>query len=91
MSNLLSRSSFSYTEYVKAINFPTLKQRVDWAKEPVKKWFFDSYVISEKLHAELKPDQKLSYSYNFDHIETLNSQLLKGGLHLAAILNQIFL
>ena len=89
---LIEFQQLSYTEYTKAINFTTAKQRSDWQKEPISKWFFDSYKISEELHKELiKPDQKLGFQYNFDHVQTLNQQLLKGGIHLAGILNQIFL
>ncbi|MEJ7685473.1 MAG: hypothetical protein WKG06_48055 [Segetibacter sp.] len=43
------------------------------------------------MHKGLQqPDKKLSFQYNFKYIETLNEQLLKGGVHLAAVLNQIF-
>ena len=30
------------------------------------------------------------YKYNFEHIATVNEQLLKAGVRLAGILNQIF-
>jgi hypothetical protein len=60
-------------------------------QQPVSQWIYDSYVIAQKLYAEVNaPDQKLSYRYVYDHIATANEQLLKGGVHLAALLNQIF-
>jgi hypothetical protein len=59
--------------------------------EPVSKWLYDSYVIAEKLHDEISQnDPRLSYRYNYDHIALLNAQLLKGGIHLAGLLNDIF-
>ncbi len=88
---LIEYQELSYTEYVRAINFTTLKQRTEWQKQPLSKWLFDSYTISGQLRDELsKPDQKLSFQYNFNHVKTLNEQLLKGGVHLAGLLNQIF-
>ncbi len=79
------------TEYVKAINFTTAAQRSTWQKEPLSKWLFDSYSISEKLLEEMsEPNPKLSYVYNFHHIKTVNQQLLTGGVHLAGLLNEIF-
>ncbi|GEO08965.1 endonuclease [Segetibacter aerophilus] len=88
---LIELQQLSYTEYTKAINFSTAMQRSDWQKMPVSNWFFDSYRLSEVLHEELKkPDQKLSYQYNYSHLNTLNEQLLKGGIRLAALLNEIF-
>ncbi|MFL5742315.1 MAG: S1/P1 nuclease [Flavisolibacter sp.] len=88
---LIDYQQLSYTEYTNAINHTTLSQRKAWQKQPLSQWFFDSYTISQQLHQELKdPNPKLSYRYNFDHIATLNEQLLKGGVHLAGLLNEIF-
>lgn len=88
---LIDNQKLSYTEYTAAINHANSKQRAMWQKQPLSKWLYDSYTISEQLHKELQgPDHKLGYEYNFKHIKTLNEQLLKGGVHLAALLNQIF-
>jgi S1/P1 Nuclease len=88
---LIEYQQLSYTEYVKAINFTTQAQRNAWQKQPVTQWVFDSYIISRRLHDELnQPNPKLSYEYNFRHVQTLNDQLLKGGVHLAGLLNQLF-
>ncbi len=88
---LIDFQQLSYTEYVKAINHTTKEQRKAWQAEPVSRWIIDSYNIAQQLYAEVKtPDQKLSYRYNFDHVQTLNDQLLKGGVHLAGLLNEIF-
>jgi hypothetical protein len=88
---LIGYQELSYTEYATAINHTTAAQRKIWQKQPVSRWLYDSYVIAEKLHEELSAaNPKLSYRYNYDHIDTLNDQLLKGGVHLAGLLNQIF-
>lgn len=88
---LIDNQKLSYTEYTAAINHTYTKQKTTWQKQPLSKWLFDSYTISEQLHKELQvSDHKLGYEYNFKHIKTLNEQLLKGGIHLAALLNQIF-
>jgi len=88
---LIDYQQLSYTEYAKAINHTTLAQRRKWQQEPISEWMYESYTISQKLYSEISvPDQKLSYRYNFDHIATLNEQLLKGGVRLAGLLNQIF-
>lgn len=90
-SHLIELQQLSYTEYVSAINFTTPAQRKTLQKQPVTQWLYESYSIAQKLHDEIKePNQKLGYRYNYDHLETLNQQLLKGGIHLAALLNSIF-
>lgn len=81
----------SYTEWTRAISHTTLKQRMDWQKSPIKEWVFESYQLAQGIYAEItRPNQRLSYRYNFDHIETINQQLLKGGVRLAGLLNEIF-
>jgi len=87
---LIESQQLSYTEYVKAINYTTSAQVAKWQKEPIGAWLFQSYQIAEKLYPEVAPDDKLSYRYTYDHLSILNNQLLKGGIHLAGLLNQIF-
>ena len=88
---LIGYQQLSYTEYVKAIDHPTAEQKSKWQQEPLENWITDSYEISSLLYPEItEPNQKLGYRYNFDHVAQLNEQLLKGGIHLAALLNSIF-
>ena len=88
---LIDDQKLSYTEYTKAINFSTAAQRKVWQSQPISQWLFESYTISVQLHNEItSQNPKLSYRYNFDHIYTLNDQLLKGGVRLAGVLNDIF-
>jgi hypothetical protein len=43
------------------------------------------------LHNEITENNpKLGYRYNYDHIKILEAQMLKGGVHLAGMLNEIF-
>jgi hypothetical protein len=59
--------------------------------EPVSKWVYQSYQLAEKIYSDIKqPDQRLDYKYNYNYVTTLNLQLLKGGVHLAGLLNEIF-
>ncbi|HMJ45701.1 MAG TPA: S1/P1 nuclease [Ferruginibacter sp.] len=88
---LVNSQQLSYTEYTKAIDFTTKAQRAALQKEPMYDWFWQSYQVAEKIYADVKmPDEKLGYNYEFKYIETLNQQLLKGGVHLAGLLNTIF-
>ncbi len=87
---LIDFQQLSYTEYATAINHTTKAQRKEWQAEPVNEWIWHSYQHAEKIYADIKPDDKLSYLYNFKYIGTVNEQLLKGGVHLAGLLNEIF-
>ena len=87
---LITYQRLSYTEYANAINYVTEAQRKEWQAEPLSTWLWQSYQLAEKIYADIKPDQKLSYRYNYDYIASLNDRLLKGGVHLAGLLNDIF-
>jgi nuclease S1 len=90
-SQLIENQQLSYTEYTKAINHATLNQRKIWLKQPISQWIYDSYQLSDQLRKEIKePNPKLGYLYNYQHLQTLNNQLLKGGIHVSVLLNEIF-
>ena len=88
--NLIEFQQLSYTEHTAAINHATPAQIKQWQKQPVSDWIFESYRISGQLYKEVRADDKLSYAYNYNHVAILNRQLLKGGIRLAGLLNQIF-
>lgn len=89
--SLIDFQQLSYTEYTKAINHPTAQQVINWQKTSLQDCVFESYQICNQIYATgVKNDDKLSYKYNFDWIATVNQQLLKGGLRLAKILNEIY-
>lgn len=90
-SDLIEEQQLSYTEYSNYLNHTTAAQRQKLQSEPLSKWLYDSYVIAQDLHTEItETNPRLGYRYNYDHIQTLNEQLLKGGVHLAGLLNGIF-
>lgn len=89
--HLIEYQQLSYTEYIKAINFPTAYQLRTWKKEPVAQWLYDSYSQAQKIQSEITgTNPRLSYEYNYNHVKQLNEQLLKGGVRLAGLLNSIF-
>ncbi len=88
---LISFQELSYTEYAKAINFTTKNERKALQQAPLSDWVIDSYKIAQNLYSDItQPDQRLDYKYNYKYLNTLNSQLLKGGVRLAGLLNEIF-
>lgn len=87
---LISYQELSYTEYAAAINNTTLAQRNAWQKQTLTQWMYDTYQLSEKVYANTVADSRLDFAYNFKFVAALNDQLLKGGVHLAGVLNDIF-
>jgi hypothetical protein len=90
-SKLIDFQQLSYTEYVAVINHTTLTERTEWQKAPISQWLFESNQLAEKIYAETAKMEKFSpYNYNFMFLNTMNEQMLKGGVRLAGVLNQLF-
>lgn len=89
-SSLIDHQQLSYSEYADAVNHPTKEQLKVLKSFTLQDYVYNSYEVCNKIYAQTKPDSRLSYNYNYDFLETLNDQLLKGGLCLANILNDIY-
>ena len=90
-SKIIDNEQLSYTEYSNALDHPTFQLIKKLQVQPVSQWLYDSYTISNQLHKEItEPNAKLSYVYVYQHLHIVNDQLLKGGIHLAGLLNEIF-
>ena len=87
---LVEFQQLSYTEHVAAINFVTPAEKQKWQGQPIAEWVYESYQIAQKLYTEIKPEDKLTYNYNYYHVNIMNQQLLKGGVRLAGLLNELF-
>ncbi len=87
---LIDYQRLSYMEYVAAIDHPTAMQLVNWKGNSLKDFVYGSYEVCNKIYETTKPEAKLGYKYNFDYVNTLNDQLLKGGICLANIINDLY-
>jgi hypothetical protein len=89
-TELVESQQLSYTEYTQAINFCSAKQKADWQHAPINAWITETYGMAQTIYGGVALGDKLSYRYIYDNLNTVNSQLLKGGIRLAGVLNQIF-
>ncbi len=87
---LIDFQQLSYTEYAAVINHPSKEQLKTWQKRTFSENIWDTYALTEKVYAETKANDNLDYLYNFKFVAAMNEQLLKGGVHLASVLNDIF-
>jgi hypothetical protein len=87
---LVNFQQLSSPEFAAAINHTTKEQRAAWQGQSIRDMMWDTYTLTEKVYADVQPDQRLDYVYNFKYVEPLKETLLRGGVHLAGILNDIF-
>jgi len=90
-TDLIDQQQLSYTEWARHLDQSTLKERKALQSTPMSRWFYESYSLAQDLHNEIRePNQRLGYPYNYVHLAQLNTQLLKGGIRLAGLINSIF-
>ncbi|MBX2932506.1 MAG: S1/P1 nuclease [Chitinophagaceae bacterium] len=88
--SLVDYQQYSYTEYAAILNKASKEQIKYWQNTSLENWFYESYEIANKIYAQTPAGSKLKYRYNYIFVDDLNNQLLKGGLRLAKILNEVF-
>ncbi|MFT4204538.1 MAG: S1/P1 nuclease [Chitinophagaceae bacterium] len=86
---LVDFQQYSYTEYATVLDVVSKDQQKAWTDSPIEDWFYESHVLSDKVYNTIPDGGKLSYSYNYIFVNDLNEELVKGGLRLAKILNEI--
>lgn len=89
-SDLIEYQQLSYSEYAQAINHPTKDQITAWRGLSLQDFVYGSYQACNSIYSKTALNDKLGYRYNYDFADLLNEQLLKGGVCLANILNDIY-
>lgn len=88
-SQMIDSYGMSYSEL--AVNMPKLskKERKAMGSGTHRDWLEDSRVLVKDIYANTKKGEKLSYRYMYDYFDKLRGQLQKGGVRLAALLNEV--
>jgi len=89
-SNMIDSYQMTYTELTS--NLPRIseaeKQKIQ--EGTLLEWVEQERALTKEVYKSAKIGEKLGYRYMYDHFSTVKSQLQKGGLRLAKILNDIF-
>ena len=86
---LIDFQQWSYTEYATVLDVAGKDQVAAWQHTSLEDWLYESHVLADKVYARSPPEAKLSYRYNYLFTQDLNDQLLKSGIRLAAMLNDV--
>lgn len=89
-SELINFQQYSFTEYARLIDIAQKEQVKEWQSSSLEDWFYESHTLADSIYEASPNESKLSYKYNFKFQHTLDGQLLKGGIRLAAVLNEVF-
>jgi hypothetical protein len=87
-SGLIDRQQLSYTEWTERLSKKISKQQAQtWMNADPLVWIAESAEIRKGLYPK---EDKLSWSYQYQHMPTVKQQLQMGGVRIAAYLNQLF-
>ncbi len=87
-SEMIDETRLSYTELVQALGKPDKDTVAAWQKNSVRDWAVES--MSYRKQAYAIGDGNLGYKYSYKNLGTAKEQILKAGVRLANILNQIY-
>jgi len=88
-SEMIDDTKLSYTEFAAAVNHPTKKQIKEWQNSSVLDWAKESKNLRDQVY-DFPKDHELGYKYQFKNRDLLHRQLLKAGIRLAGVINDIY-
>ena len=80
----------TYTELSTNLDYFSKNQKAAIQKGTIIDWANESRELALTVYGSAKINDNLSYRYMYDHFSTVKSQLKKGGLRLAKVLNELF-
>ena len=88
--DMISEWGMSYAELAANTQDLSKEQIKAIEKGTVIDWVHDTQKLSKIAYNSVEVGEKLRYRYSYDHFATVRSQLQKGGIRLAKILNELF-
>ena len=88
-SGMIDEQQLSYTEYTKWVDHVTASQLEKWQSDGLMTWVEESQGLRAQVY-DIPENKKLSYRYIYDNMATVNERLLKAGVRLAGVLNEIY-
>lgn len=88
-SGLIDHQELSYTEYTKWIDHATEEEIYNWQCDDIMVWVGEAVAYRQQVY-DIPENGKLRYEYNYKNIAIVNERLLKAGIRLAGILNEIY-
>lgn len=88
-SEMIDDSKLSYSELSRAVNHPSDEEIDRWQDASVRNWAHEAMQFRGEVY-DLPADSSLGYRYTYKNWDLLQRQLLKAGVRLAGVLNEIY-
>jgi uncharacterized protein YndB with AHSA1/START domain len=87
---MINDYGMSYSELASSLPELNKKERKAIQQGTVFNWVEESQDVANQLYQSVEVGEKLAYRYSYTWWGTVETQLQKGGLRLAKVLNDIF-
>jgi hypothetical protein len=87
-SDIIDDSRLSYTELAQSLHVPSEQQRQRWQEATAEEWALESQSYQQQVYDY--GNGRLAYRYAYLNFPIIRSRLLKAGVRLAGILNEIY-
>lgn len=88
-SEMIDDKQLSFTELTDFINHPTDAQIEKWQSTSVLDWAYESQALLPQVY-DMPEDKELSYEYSYKNWDTVELVLLKAGVRMAGLINEIY-
>ncbi len=89
-SKIIDYFKLSYTELAQSLDHAHVIKKQVWQNKDISQWVEEGLILRKIVYESASEHDKLFYRYTYDHGNTVKKQLLKAGLRLSEILNQVF-
>ena len=89
-SNMIDSSQLSYSELTRNLPVLSKAQKEQITSSSLKDWIKEVHELTNQIYEQLPEDTNLGYEYRYLNFDTVRMQLLKSGLRLAAVLDEVF-
>ncbi len=89
-SEMINDYGMSYTELARSLPDLSRKERKAIQKGFIYDWVEESQDLAGRIYQSASSGDRLGYAYSYNYWDLVEEQLLKGGLRLARVLNEIF-
>lgn len=88
--DLVEYPGFTYSEMAAAYDHASPAQIKQWQKDPISTWLYESYQLCTPIYATAAATPKFDYRFYPTFGPTVEKQILKAGIRLAGVLNEVF-
>ena len=89
-TNMIETYKMSYSELAANTKVKTEEEIKLIEKGTLLEWVYESQALAEKVYASAEANENLRYKYSYHNFPIVEDQLLKGGIRLAHLLENIF-